>query len=173
MTTADYFFIIVALWSYTYMIIHMHIYAFHMDLKAGHRHHIVTSTGTWSCMRGWHHPRLNFQMELHHDIHTFHVTWQIWNCRLWIFGVCGYWLTYQEVEYINYLYHQLSLVLFWLKTCQWTCVRYVYIHSRCLLSLSHPFILFQVINDEYWHEGDGISSTSCILVSSHKNYRIM
>ena len=54
---ADYYIIIVALWSYyAYMIIHMHIYAFHMKLMAGHRHRAVTSTGTWSCMRGWHRP---------------------------------------------------------------------------------------------------------------------
>ena len=51
-----YYIIIVALWSYAYMIIHMHIYAFHMKLMAGHRHRAVTSTGTWSCMRGWHRP---------------------------------------------------------------------------------------------------------------------
>jgi hypothetical protein len=44
-----------------------------------------------------------------------------------------------------------------------TRVRCAYIHSRCLLSLSHPFILFQFINDECWHEGDGISNTACAL----------
>jgi hypothetical protein len=82
MTVLDYYIIIVALWSYAYMIIHMHIYVFHMELMAGRRHRAVTSTGTWSCMRGWHHPTLNSQMELHHDIHTFHVIWRIWNCRL-------------------------------------------------------------------------------------------
>jgi hypothetical protein len=36
MMVADYYIIIVALWSYAYMIIHMHIYAFHMKLMAGH-----------------------------------------------------------------------------------------------------------------------------------------
>ena len=55
MMVADYYIIIVALWSYAYMIIHMHIYAFHMELMAGHRHRAVTSTGT-CCMRGWHRP---------------------------------------------------------------------------------------------------------------------
>ena len=56
MMVVDYYIIIVALWSYAYMIIHMHIYAFHMELMVGHRHRAVTSTGTWSCMRGWHRP---------------------------------------------------------------------------------------------------------------------
>jgi hypothetical protein len=56
MMVADYDIIIVTLWSYAYMIIHMHIYAFHMKLMAGHRHRAVTSTGTWSCMRCWHRP---------------------------------------------------------------------------------------------------------------------
>jgi hypothetical protein len=54
MFIANYYIIIVAPWSYAYMIIHMHIYAFHMELMASHRHHAVTSIGTWSCMRGWH-----------------------------------------------------------------------------------------------------------------------
>jgi hypothetical protein len=39
----------------------MHTYAFHMEIKAGHRHRAVTSTGTWSCMRGWHRPTQNSQ----------------------------------------------------------------------------------------------------------------
>ena len=84
MMVADYYIIIVALWSYAYMIIHMHIYAFHMELMADHRHRAVTSTGTWSCMRGWHRPTLNSQMELHHVIYTFHAICRIWNCRLLI-----------------------------------------------------------------------------------------
>ena len=53
---ADYHIIIVALWSYTHMIIHMHIYAFHVELMAGHRHRAVTSIGTWSYMRSRHRP---------------------------------------------------------------------------------------------------------------------
>uniref|UniRef100_A0A0A9CCE0 Uncharacterized protein n=1 Tax=Arundo donax TaxID=35708 RepID=A0A0A9CCE0_ARUDO len=49
----------------------MHTCAFHMELKACHRHRDVTSTGTWSCMRGWHRPTLNSQMEFHHGIYAF------------------------------------------------------------------------------------------------------
>ena len=41
-TDGDYYIIIVALWSYAYMIIHMHICAFHMKLMASHRHRAVT-----------------------------------------------------------------------------------------------------------------------------------
>jgi hypothetical protein len=84
MAVADYYIIIVALWSYAYMIIYMHTYVVHMELMSGHCQRVVTSTGTWSCMRGWHRPTLYSQMELHHGIYTFHAISRLWNSRLLI-----------------------------------------------------------------------------------------
>jgi hypothetical protein len=54
-----------------------------------------------------------------------------------------------------------------------TCNQNVYIHSHCLLSLSHFFIHFQVVNDKCWHEGMGLVAPHAyqnkIIVESHNN----
>ena len=83
------------------------------------------------------------------------------------------WLNGQELLHNGDMYFNCSFNLLWwwmsllFKFNNSTYVRYVYIHSHCLPILSHPFILFQVINDECSHERDGISSTCCTLVSYH------